>query len=95
MQTGMFNFSQATDSAEWRLNSGSGERNFHKTIKFPQPFNAPPQVAVALSGVDSSSTTNLRIEIWTEDIEPHEFDVVVHTWSDTILYGVSGVWIAE
>jgi hypothetical protein len=95
MQMGTFNFSQATDPAEWRLDSGTGDRRSHQTIKFPQPFNATPQVAVALTGVDSSSTTNLRIEIETQDIEPHEFDVVVRTWADTLIFGVSGVWIAE
>ena len=33
--------------------------------------------------------------IYAEDIEAHEFDLVVHTWADTQIFGVSGVWIAE
>lgn len=95
MQTGTFNFSQTTDPSEWRLNIGTGERRFHKTIKFPEPFNTPPRVAVALTGIDSSSSTNLRISIEAQDIEAQEFDVVVNTWADTVIYGVFGAWIAE
>ena len=95
MRTGTFHFSEQTNPGEWRLSSGSGQRKFHATVKFPEPFAAPPRVAVALTGVDSSHTTNLRIWIEAEDIEMHEFDVAVNTWDDTLIFGVSGVWIAE
>lgn len=68
MQIGTFNFSQYTDPAEWRLNSGTGDRRFHVTIKFPEPFTTPPRVAVALTGVDASNTTNLRVVMEVLDI---------------------------
>jgi H-type lectin domain len=74
MRTGTFNFSYQTNPSDWRLNSGTGHRKFHATIKFPEPFAAPPQVAVALTGVDASNTTNLRVWIEAGDIETHEFD---------------------
>ena len=77
------------------MNSGTGERRFHATIKFPEPFTTSPRVAVALTGVDASNTTNLRIWIAAQDIETHEFDLEVNTWDNTILHGVTGVWIAE
>jgi hypothetical protein len=95
MQTGTFLFSQKTNPSEWRLDSGTGHRKFHATIKFPEPFTTSPRVAVALTGVDSSNTTNLRIWIEAQDIETHEFDVAVNTWEDTLIYGINGVWIAE
>jgi H-type lectin domain. len=91
----MFTFNEKTHASEWHLNSGTGHRRFRETIKFPEPFTTPPRVAVALTGVDSSNTTNLRIWIEAQDIETHEFDLLVNTWDDTIIYGVSGVWIAE
>lgn len=95
MQIGTFNYSEATDPAEWRLNSGTGERRFRATIKFPEPFATSPRVAVALTGVDASNATNLRIWIAAQDIETREFDLAVNTWDNTILYGVTGVWIAD
>jgi H-type lectin domain len=79
MQTGIFYFSQATDPAEWHLWSGTGQRKFRATIKFPEPFNTPPRIAVALTGVDSSNATNLRIVIAAQDVETDEFDLVVTT----------------
>lgn len=95
MQTGTFFFSDKTHPAEWNLSSGSGSRTFRTTIKFPEPFEAPPRLAVALMGVDSANSANLRIWIGAQDIEAHEFDLVVNTWADSLIYGVNGVWIAE
>ncbi len=95
MQTGAFFFSEQTQPNEWNLSSGTGGRTFRATIKFPHPFDAPPQLAVALTGIDSANTTNLRIWIGTEDVEAHEFDLIVNTWDNTLIYGIHGVWIAE
>ena len=77
------------------MNSGTGERDFRTTIKFQEVFTSPPKLAVALTGVDFNNSANSRILIYAEDIEAHEFDLVVHTWEDTKIAGVSGVWIAE
>jgi len=95
LQTGTFHFDEATNRSQWGLNSGTGERDFRTTIKFPEVFTSPPKLAVALTGVDFSNSANSRILIYAEDIEAHEFDLVVHTWDDTKIAGVSGVWIAE
>jgi hypothetical protein len=95
MQTGAFHFDEVTNATEWRLSSGTGDRKFRTTIKFPEPFPSPPKLAVALTGVDSANSANLRLWIGAEDIEAHEFDLVVNTWADTLIYGVNGVWIAE
>jgi hypothetical protein len=45
--------------------------------------------------VDSSNTANLRVWIAAEDIQTDEFDLVVNTWDDTLIYAVWGVWIAQ
>jgi H-type lectin domain len=94
MQTGAFNFGQGTHPSEWFLHSGSGERTFHTTIKFGVPFNTPPQVAVAVTGVDASNAANLRINMTTQDIQTDEFDLVVGTWADSLIYAIYGVWVA-
>jgi hypothetical protein len=95
MQTGTLHFDEVTNRSQWGLSSGTGERDFRATIKFPEAFPSPPKLAVALTGVDFSNSVNSRILIYAEDIEAHEFDVVVHTWADTQIFGVSGVWIAD
>jgi H-type lectin domain len=95
MRTGTFNFSKTTNPTNWNLYSGTGDRTFRATIKFPEPFETAPKIAVALTGLDASNAANTRVWIAAEDVENHEFDVVVNTWSDTLLYGINGVWIAE
>ena len=95
MQTGTFHFDEVTNRSQWGLSGGTGERDFRTTIKFPEAFPSPPKLAVALTGVDFSNSAGSRIMIYAEDIEAHEFDLVVHTWADTQIFGVSGVWIAE
>ena len=95
MRTGTFDFSEKTHPSEWRLGSGTGHRIFRATIKFPEAFPVAPRLAVALTGVDSSNTTNLRVGIEAQDIEMQEFDLVVNTWDDTLIFGITGVWIAE
>jgi hypothetical protein len=96
MRTGTFSFGEQTHPAEWCLSSGTGARTFRTTVRFPAPpFDAVPQVAVALTGVDASNTANLRIGLVTEDVETHEFDLLVNTWADTIIFSISGVWVAE
>jgi len=87
-----FNFIEATDPGEWRLNSGTGERRFHATIKFPEPFTTSPRVAVALTGVDASNTTNLRIWIAAQDIETHEFDRTLGTRRSCTASPACGSW---
>ena len=89
MQTGTFHFDEATNPSQWRLSSGTGERDFRATIKFPEAFTSPPKLAVALTGVDFSNSAGSRIMIYAEDIETHEFDLVIHTWADTQIFGVS------
>ena len=95
MRTGTFDFSEKTHPSEWRLGSGTGHRIFRATIKFPEAFPVAPRLAVALTGVNSSNTTNLRVGIEAQDIEMQEFDLVVNTWDDTLIFGITGVWIAE
>jgi hypothetical protein len=95
MQTGTVSLNYETHAAEWKLDSGSGERRFRTSIKFPDSFTAPPRVAVALAGVDAGNSANLRVYLTTADVGVDEFDVIVTTWDDSSVYGVNVVWIAE
>ena len=94
IQTGVASFDQGS-TPRWNLNSGTGDRSFESVdIGFPQPFAAPPNVAVALSGVDGEHNVNLRVWVEAVDVEGHEFNIRIHTWADTLLYLVRVTWIA-
>ena len=95
IQTGVGDYSYVT-LPHWNLNTGTGERTFQTPdIPFDPPFPAPPKVALALSGIDSDQATNLRVEVYPHDVEPGEFNIVVKTWDETVLYGVWITWIAH
>jgi len=79
----------------WHLNAGTGERRFESSdIHFQPPFPTTPGIALALSGIDGE-TSNLRVQVLPQDVEPDEFNIVVRTWGDTVLHGVWVTWIAS
>jgi len=83
------------NTPEWNLNAGIGDRSVRTPdIPFNPPFSQPPHVVLALAGVDSERTANLRVALEPHDIEPGEFSIKIKTWHDTALYGVGVAWIA-
>jgi len=84
------------DSPGWNLHTATGERRFRSPdIAFGPPFGTPPKVALALAGVDAEHATNLRLMLDAEDVEPGEFNIVVSTWEDSLVYNVLVTWIAS
>lgn len=94
IQTGMVLYS--TEAPDWNLDTGTGERSFRTPdVSINQPFDAAPNVVLAVAGVDCSQATNLRLALEAYDIEPGEFSIRIKTWDDTLIYGVLVTWIAH
>ncbi len=84
------------DSPGWNLHSGTGERVFRAPdVSFDPPFGTPPKVMLAVAGIDSDQTTNLRVVLEAYDVEPGEFSIRINTWDDTLVYNVWVAWIAH
>lgn len=94
IQSGTFYYGFLTNPTEWNLDKGSGDREFDAEIKFPRPFVGTPTVVLTLTGLDASNTANTRVTIVSRDVTPADFEVLVHTWSDSKVYSVWGSWIA-
>jgi hypothetical protein len=94
VQTGTFFYGYGQNPGEWTLNKGTGERLFDAEIKFPVPFTAPPVVMISLTGLDSQGGRNTRVIIASQDVTAYDFEVLVRTWDDSIVYSVYGTWIA-
>jgi hypothetical protein len=93
IQSGVQQFGFATSSG-WTLNAGSGGRAFHSPdIKFNPPFNTPPKIALAISGIEGTQTA-LRVNLETTDVEADEFNIVISTWNDSLIEQVIVTWIA-
>lgn len=93
IQTGMIDYGPQTQG--WNLGSGTGVRQFvSPDIAFQPPFVTPPRIALAISGLDSEHSTNLRVTVESSDIEADEFNIVIRTWDDSLVYSVVVTWIA-
>ena len=81
-------------NSDWRLHIGIGERTYTTAVRFDSPFQAPPKVAVALSGQDVGGQKNNRIQLIARDITVNGFNLVYKTWWDTAVYNVWATWTA-
>ncbi len=95
MPVGTFYVGYVATPKNWGLNTGSGARSAKFPIKFGEGFSNPPQVVVAMSGLDVGNGANTRVELGVEKVTPTGFTLVVKTWADTVLYSVWGMWYAE
>jgi H-type lectin domain-containing protein len=93
IQSGVLDYGPKTDG--WTLGSGSGVRTYvSPDIKFNPAFTAPPRIALALSGLDTEHTTNVRVTLEPADVEADEFNIAVRTWGDSLIYSVLVTWLA-
>ena len=51
-----------------------------------------PQMALTLRSIDSEG--NLRVDVFPEDVQQEEFNIVIKTWGDGVLLQVFVTWIA-
>ena len=83
-------------AGDWNLTSGIGDREYRSAdIPFPTRFSAQPSVALSLAGLDCEHTANVRVEVYPENVQPEEFNIVVRTWHDTVIHSVVVTWIAH
>jgi len=92
MQSGTFNFDKSTP--EYTLDQNKGDRVAQIEITFPKPFDAKPEVVIAVSNIDASKETNLRFSFKTIGVSRDGFTLQVKTWDDSKIHGIGGSWIA-
>jgi hypothetical protein len=94
IKTGMARY--GVDLPDWNLHTGTGDRSFRTPdVSFDSPFDTPPNVVLAVGGIDSAQTANLRLALEAYDCEPGEFNIRISTWADTLLFNVVVTWIAH
>jgi len=79
---------------DWTLSQGTGYREFRKTITFSTPYSTPPQVVIGLSVFDGGGSLGTRIGIAADNITTTGFELVIHTWADSIVGDTDVNWIA-
>jgi hypothetical protein len=76
--------------------SPDGFRRDTTTIHFPnnKTYPLPPGILIWLNGLDMDSSHNWRIRARAQNITPTTFDLVIESWSDTVLYSASVARVA-
>jgi len=79
---------------ETAIANGVGDRMLRHNITFGYTFASPPAVTVSLSILDIEHSRNLRIRAYAEAVTTTGCTIVLHTWSDTLVYRVAATWLA-
>jgi hypothetical protein len=79
---------------DWTLATGTGGRYYRIAVTFSSPFLVAPKITLALRGLDVDGVNNNRILLTAENITVNGFDLVFHTWADTVVYAVWATWTA-
>jgi hypothetical protein len=92
MQSGSWSFNQSVE--DYTLDKNSGDREMILEISFEKSFDKIPKVYLSIAQLDASKETNLRYRIETVSISRDGFTLKVSTWSDSIIFSISGYWFA-
>jgi hypothetical protein len=77
--------------------TGTGDRTVAQAIQFAPAFPAGSngvQVIVSLAQVDFSSAHNARLHAYAQNVTLAGFEIVLETWSDTMVYDAGVTWVA-
>lgn len=74
--------------------SGDGVREVRHRVDFNGTFREPPMVHVGISLWDTDHATNLRADVWAENVAEGGFDIVFRTWGDTRIARLRADWMA-
>jgi hypothetical protein len=92
LQSGSWSLNQSVQGYVFDRNSGDREMTLE--ISFEQPFDKIPKVYLSIGQLDASKETNLKYSIGAVSISREGFTLKVNTWSDSIIFSISGYWLA-
>lgn len=69
-------------------------RTFLQHINFEKEYERPPKVLVFLNNLDSDRDKNLRVSIFSSNIDTSGFDLNIQTWDDSSIYGFRIIWFS-
>lgn len=70
------------------------DRIFKEKIDFKKSFTHPPKVVVGISYADVKKGANHRLRVLAESITVQGFELQIHTWRDTQVWGADVNWLA-
>ncbi len=82
------------NSVDYTLADNTGDRSITVSVEFPEPFEVKPNVIVSVSHLDATKDFNMRYDVSVLSVSRDAMTIKVRTWADTIIYGISGYWLA-
>ena len=80
------------------MNNASGYRTWTHHITFEKKYEINPHVMVSMSSLDAGSNgtndKNIRVRIYTKNIDTSGFDLLINTWDLSTIFEVKVSWIA-
>lgn len=74
--------------------TGDGTRERRVSIVFERAFSAPPSAQCALSVWDFDYSTNMRGDVYVDNITETGFEIVFRTWGNTRIARARASWMA-
>lgn len=78
---------------EYMFNS-TDVRSFTHHINFDEKYETIPKVMISINFLDADKDVNLRINVYTENIDTHGFDFTIQTWDDSKIHTIKIAWIS-
>ncbi len=98
---GVQGFSQKTGTEKFYyygssdpMTVGNGPRVDCVRVTLNPPFPNEPRIHLGYGLLDSEYYFNLRIDVFTQNINAKGFDICLSTWEDTRINSVNVNWIA-
>lgn len=82
------------NSVDYTLADNTGDRSITVSVEFPVPFETKPDVIVSVSHLDTNKDFNMRYSVSVLSVSRDAMTIKVRTWADTVIFGISGYWLA-
>ncbi|WP_342354303.1 H-type lectin domain-containing protein [Thalassovita gelatinovora] len=74
--------------------TGAGNRERRQKVTFSEPFKSAPAVTCSVSLWDVDYSTNIRSDVYAQEITEKDFDIVFNTWDNTRIARIRVSWMA-
>ena len=92
IQMGKYSINNSTPN--YTLDKSSGDRSMTIDVNFVKGFDKKPTVMLSVTNLDAGINSNIRYSVDAISVSRDGFTIKISTWSDSIINGISGHWVA-
>ena len=92
IQSGKYSINNTNPN--YTLDKSSGDRSMTIVVNFDKGFEKKPSVMLSVTKVDAGINSNIRYNVEAISVSRDGFTIKISTWSDSIINGIAGNWVA-